>query len=503
MTIVHLFVILAALAVSLGIAIVMMSRLPATVDEVWFLRVATRVHASERLYADVFYEAGPLAIWMVSWCAPTARRLRYMSAAVYALTVGLLVAMLGMIGCSPIAMVGASVAMVGLTGPVWPTDNFYGLLSRLGLAISAFGLASAPHAPDFWGGLAALGMAIALLSKYNLGAIGILVVVAPIVLIHGPVAATTFVFSVALFVLLAAVAMWRQGILRAFFVRAVQNKRTYLRTARLTIWEGLRQIRTVASTVPAVAPAIHVAHLAFAIIGLALPCAIVAGFLLIKSEQGASQVIAVLLLGCSALAALWPRADWEHVGPALPLVFAALPAAIVLIWPEGELFVSAILTLGGLFGLVAAYRIWSLPEVSIHQPARYPWVERRAHGFDTPLLAGIPVGCYVTGSRQQAGDQLRSITGGEVFMLRSDAAVWYTGLGLTNPTAFDFPIAPTFGANGQSEIIEALRSGAIRWCCFEPFQAGLLTPVELESFVPNGMDLVAETALGGLFRSRK
>lgn len=503
MTMAQALIVLAAMIASLAAAFVMLPRQPATVDEVWFLRVAMRVQAGERLYADVFYEAGPLAVWLATWFVPTARRLRFVSAVVYALTLGLLLGALAMIGGSPIAMLGAALAMIGLTGPAWPTDNLYGLVSRLGLAMSAFGLAVAPCAPHAWIGLAALGMAIALLSKYNLGVCGLLVIVGPILSVRGLPEAATLVLASALLACLAALVLWRQGILPAFFVRAVQNKRTYLRTARLTIREGIRQTLRAERDMPAGAPATRVARLAFMLIGLALPCVVVAGHVLARSAPAAEAAIAVLLLGSAALLALWPRADWEHVGPALPLVFAALPAAMTLVWPAGEVAAGVLLALAGLYGLASASRVWSLPEVSMDEPAqRYPWVERRAHGFSTQAFAGVPAGCYMTGARLRAGNRLREITGGKVLVLRHDAAVWYVGCGLINPTAFDFPIAPAFGAHGQSDVIAALRSGEVVWCCFEPSGDELLRPVELEAFVPAEMELVADTALGGLYRSR-
>ena len=70
------------------------------------------------------------------------------------------------------------------------------------------------------------------------------------------------------------------------------------------------------------------------------------------------------------------------------------------------------------------------------------------------------------------GEELRRLTGGTVFLLRPDAAVWYLATGLRNPTPHDYPLASPFGPDGQQVLAGNLASGRVRYCCWVALARG-------------------------------
>ena len=95
------------------------------------------------------------------------------------------------------------------------------------------------------------------------------------------------------------------------------------------------------------------------------------------------------------------------------------------------------------------------------------------------------------------GRELHTLTGGTVFLLRPDAAVWYLATGLRNPTPYDYPLASPFGPDGQQQLAANLASGRVRYCCWSPANAGALSPVHLEEYVAS-LPVVARTPAGAL-----
>jgi hypothetical protein len=99
------------------------------------------------------------------------------------------------------------------------------------------------------------------------------------------------------------------------------------------------------------------------------------------------------------------------------------------------------------------------------------------------------------------GEELRGLTRGTVLLLRPDAAVWYLATGLRNPTPYDYPLASPFGPDGQQVLVENLRNGRVRYCCWKPADAGALTPVVLEEYVAS-LPVLATTRAGTLVSAR-
>lgn len=191
--------------------------------------------------------------------------------------------------------------------------------------------------------------------------------------------------------------------------------------------------------------------------------------------------------GLIALSGAVPRTDLPHVQGLAPLALVALASTGLAV------------DVPAWFGVpVAAWAVVALL-VSL-DPAR-----RRGPGpvevdLDLPHLRGLPVPRKAPGSRPADGGELRAMTGGRVFLLRPDAALWYLAADLRNPTPYDYPYASVFGPDGQRETIAAIEAGAVEWVCWPEPMAGRLAPLELQAFVATAMAPVADTPAGRLYR---
>jgi hypothetical protein len=183
------------------------------------------------------------------------------------------------------------------------------------------------------------------------------------------------------------------------------------------------------------------------------------------------------------LAAAVPRADHDHLVSAMPLVVAGL--LVVAAWLE--LSTPTAIALGSIVVMILVATLVSVAVTARHE------VRRR----DLPHLRLLPV-------RRQSGtwpdetETLRSVAGDDVFILRRDAPFFYLAGQIRNPTPYDYPLAPTFGPDGQAEVITEIASGAVRWICYPGPAGGPLAPAELERFM-EGLSSIASTPVGSLY----
>jgi hypothetical protein len=366
-----------------------------------------------------------------------------------------------------------------LSTALWTVDNHYGLWSRIGVFVALTGVIwiDEPVAAGVVGGL---GLALALTNKYTLGLAalpGILAVGAaqgaarPVVLALGVGAGLT---------LTAYAVAARGGVGPSIVRRLVRNKRTFVETGGagfFAAWKAMAGRPTVQSV-----SELRVSWVAFALTALG-------GCVVLVDAAGATVrgldsgfTLAVLGLALVGLASLWPRADEVHVRCSLPLWTAPAVAAADRLSPALGMAWAGLVAGAGLVSAalaVAERRSARLPASSgtpFDGVSSWPWDLQE-------VLAG--------------GQELRRLTRGRVFLLRPDASVWYLATGLRNPTPYDYPLASTFGPDGQQTLSANLASGRVRFCCWAPSNAGRLTPTHLEEYAAS-LPVVAHTRAGAL-----
>ena len=496
----------AAAGVTATVVLAAGRRLPVTDDEVWFLQVVNRCRTGEVLYRDVFYGAGPLAVWValavVRATRPQLLAMRVLSVAYF---VALLVAgtwVLGAVGApgwTPAVLWAGSVAFAG---PTWGVDNHYGQLSFLAAAV-ALGATAAlgDGGPRYLALIAGVAAAGALVAKQSVGAVAALATAA----IMGATPSTRGglpLYGVGLTLGLAAclAPVVRAGALADLGRRVFGNKVTYVASGWLAPRDGLRAaLATGAGGGALAAPGRVVAATSFLVLPL-LVVAVLVDLVVLASGRPEAHLDAGIAMAAAgvALAGAVPRADLPHVQGLLP---TGLLAALVTIgaadagrvwWPPLPPLV---------LPLVAVAAVWTLVAlvVSLDTVHRVPVPGAHAD-YDLPHLRGLPVQRWLPGTGPRQVHELRAVTGGSVFLLRPDAACWYLAAGLTNPTPYDYPYASVFGPHGQAQTIAAIRRGDIAWVCLPAPMEGRLAPAELQTFVQQSMEPVSETPAGILYR---
>lgn len=460
------------------VVVLLRRRIPASQDEIWFLLVVTRVRRGRRLYAEVFYGAGPLPVWgslVVSRRSrPGLLALRRLSDRLAVLTAGCLLLVVSLLAPDPVLVGTCALAVAGLA-LAWPADNAYGVWARAGAALAILPMTAAGLGVPAWlvgplAGGSGLALAGAVFAKHPVGAAAAVTVLPGWLLTVGPaaaaaVAATAGVGAVAVLTLLRT-----RGELRGFVRRTLTDKGTYLATGRLSF------LGAAARLVRERPPGWWVDLAAYVVVAAAAPAALVTVF------TGSPAAATSVALAATVLAGVVPRADPEHVRP---LVSGAVVVLLVALHPvpTTALVVAAVVSGMGLAAVLASFR-------------RHP----RTAGSN--WLAGVPAVRPVGPEELEAGRLIRRTAGRRVLVLRSHAAQWYLALGLVNPTAYDYPLASTFGSRGQQDVADRLGRHDIEWCLFEPVHAGPLSPSLLEDTVRSRMEPVLSTVLGDLYRAR-
>jgi hypothetical protein len=466
-----------------------------TVDECWELLVVRRVAAGRRLYRDVFFGAGPLSVWamrgVVALAGERLVAMRRLAVVVTVATAGVLVAWCVLLGVPLPAATAAAAGAALLSSALWRHDNLYGLMGRLGAALALTGpllaaRAAGPLDVVCWL-VAGAGLAAALLSKYTLGIATLPGLVAGAAASAFPVAAVVVVVVVG--ALLAGLGYARIVVRsgwRSVLSRLVVNKQSFAESGRAGFLASWRAMHGVPPEGSAMEWRVTSGAFGLTALGVLLVAAgLVAG---IGWSAGDPDTVAGLAgMTLVAVAALWPRADDTHVRNALLLwVPPAMVAAHTVLAPWLAAGLAAATLLAGLVALAVAL------------------VEQSRADVPPPLgtaFDGTVHGQWDPAQLQDGADELGRYTGGNVFLLRGDAAVWYLLTGLRNPTAYDYPLASTFGPHGQARVVAGLDSGRIRFCCFLAARAGPMTPQELEQYVA-GLRVVAVTAAGTLVTAR-
>ncbi len=461
-------------------------RLPAYADECWYLLVVRRVRQGRRLYRGVFFGAGPWSVWcsrlLVRWFG---ERLLVLRRAVVVLSLvvgGAVVAYVAALGVPWGLGLAVAAGTMAMSTALWSLDNAYGLWSRVGILVA---FAAVLGIDEVWaaGLLGGFGVALALLNKYTLGVASVPGLLA--VALAGP--ATPALLALGVGGVLAAagyVVAARGGTGRPMARRLLGNKRTFVASAGVGFLAGWRA--TVGRPPGPSALEGRVSWAAFALTALAGSLVLVDLVVAVARDEGHVATAAVGGLALVGLASLWPRADDMHVRCALPLWTAPALVAADRLSPTLGLAWALLVSAAGLGSAVLA--VAERRRTSLRGPGGTPFdgVNPWPQALDE-VLAG--------------GEELRRLTHGTVFLLRPDAAVWYLATGLRNPTPYDYPLASTFGPEGQQVAADNLLSGRVRFCCWVPAQAGALTPRHLEE-VAASLPVVAHTVVGTLVTAR-
>jgi hypothetical protein len=469
----------AGLVAALGVTVALTPWIPVRGDEAWFLEVVRRVTGGERLYEEVFFGAGPVPVWVAAAAVRLSRpQIAVMRALTHAYELVLWVGG-GVVLSAADAPVGAilvfTLGAVALGGHHLARTNHYAQLSTIGAVTAGAGVLLGD------GLLVGAGALIAITSKYSIG-VFVAMWALPLLALEASVAhAAVAVGVIAAGLLLVGLWLGPSGV-RTFYATAVANKGVYLKTAATQPHRDLLQRLRVgigSGSARFAAAFVLVAVSATDLIGVV----VVVGALVFGVAASSVTALVAAVLTATGLLHAFPRADFYHLVGTTPLV--VLGATLVL--ASAAIPAAAIALVGLALVLVLIAGGW-IATRALHE------VEFRR---DLPHLRLLPV-LRQGGVWPDDTEDLRAVTDEEVFLVRPDAQYFYLAGRVRNPTPYDYPLASTFGPDGQRRVVEAIRSGAVRWVCYPGPMRGPLAPVEIEQTLA-AMTPVVQTPVGDLY----
>ena len=170
-------------------------------------------------------------------------------------------------------------------------------------------------------------------------------------------------------------------------------------------------------------------------------------------ERG--RVVIVLAFTLAAVASIYPRADISHVSFVVPtVVVGGLYAARMLV-SEAHLRVAAVVLL--VVFVPAALARGAGPVVQLAQ--------------GTTVLSSLPHTRGVSPSTprsktRSAAPRTRSPPSpAQVFLATSEAGILYLVSGVENVTPYDYPLATTFGRDGEEQLAAEIEQGRFAAVC--------------------------------------
>jgi hypothetical protein len=271
------------------------------------------------------------------------------------------------------------------------------------------------------------------------------------------------------------------------------NKGTYVRVARVPYLEELAAF--VASLRPG--PAFDLLWIVKRQ-ALLLPPAVVASMAAawrVRARQPLAATV-VAVVAATEMATLFPRADIDHVIPAVP---------------------------GFLVVILFAWHAWTGPHTDSSVPGNVGTLRRWSSLAGTAVVAVVLAACAArlsasgvalvsAGRTWSSLPHLRHVLiprtreaelsahaaalreearGGSLFLLVPNAGLYYLVSGVKNPTPFDYPLGTAFGRTGEDELSDAVASGRVRRLCMTPVE-GTMAPERLQRAVLAGLQRRAD-----------
>ncbi|MDW8186262.1 MAG: hypothetical protein RMM07_13530 [Anaerolineae bacterium] len=462
-------------------------------DEAWFLQVLRRVAAGERLYGDVFYGAGPVAVYVA---LPGIYLFGVEVIVVKAVVAGGYAAAL-LLGARALQRLGVPLgfrllflaANLILAPP--PAAATYQTLANTFLmaAFDATIAAQRSRLPARRAArqrLAGAWAGLAFATKQNIGGYALIAALLAIALesTRGErwqqIAGTIGAFLLA--GLLPFLPVVLEGSLPQFIDYGLTNKTTYLQLSGIPYHEGIQSfiqgLRSLSlrSTTEQVLGVVQFSAFLLPFVLLAMGPALFPG---LDAEQRRRGSVVALFAGAAFLG-VFPRADYAHLIYAVP---ALLVMGMWMLaegwtrlgdrWGRGFRWGTASLVAIGVIGLLTA--------VLVRVPIRA--LQGRLVVSDLPHFRGVLIEPALQESVKRDIAALNALHSEKpVFFLHPYAGFYYLLTELPNVTPFDFPLATAFGRYGQEEVIAAIQTGRIQSVCWERWD-WILRPAQLEDFL--------------------
>ena len=470
-------------------------------DGTWMLQVITRVRAGEVLYRDVFCGVPPLAVYLgrgaVAVFGVELVALRALLVGVVTLSYLVSADLLERLTNTRRYDVVLAAMMFAWALPAnvplyQPLANLFLLGAVDAAVIWARRVGDAGDGGFRWLATAGVAAGLAFFAKPTVGALALAAVAIVVVValardrqasigsLASAWGAATLAFSTVAVLILIPVA-WSGG-WEKLLDYGFLNKGTYLRVGRVPYFEELGTFVATLRPGPGFDAVLAVKGQPL-LLPLLLVTSLVAAWHLRWSQPVAAATVAVL--AAAELGTLFPRADVDHVVPAVP----GFLVAILFAWQV------AIERNRGRAGRRPGEAAWSRPAsaailvlvlavclvrlsasgAAIVSPARTWSSLPHLSGVLVPRAREAELGTRANALRGAAVD-------GSLFLLVPDAGLYYLVSGLRNPTPFDYPLGTAFGRTGEADLAAAIEAGRVTRVCMSTV-AGTMAPGRLQAAV--------------------
>jgi 4-amino-4-deoxy-L-arabinose transferase-like glycosyltransferase len=468
-----------------------------TRDESWFLQVTARVADGDVLYRDVFYATTPLPVYVtlpfVWLLGAQAFWVKALVAGCFAASLLLLVRIGRKAGATNLELAAAGAVLLVLALPV-RAALYQPLAAVLVLGCLAAALAWCESGSTRTLALAGVLGGLAFASKQNVGLFAAVALLAAVLLAGGRlralvVATASFAGAVALTLVPVAATgglhgLWDYGFMKReeFIDRAAISYRQGFDLQ----WQAISQpAGGLTGTATAAVRAYEL--LAFVLVPVVLVALVVAW----RRTRGADRKRVVIVLGftLAAVASVYPRADISHVSFVVPMVVVGALFAARSLVSEPRLRTAALVLLV-VFAPAALARGLG-PVVQLAQ--------------DTTTLSSLP---HTRGvAIEPAVEERLALTAdalaaepGPVFLATSEAGILYLVSGVENVTPYDYPLATTFGNDGEERLAQEIEQGRFAAVCLNFSAETDLMPNRLVEAIENSLVPGEDTGACRIYR---
>lgn len=468
-------------------------------DEAWFVRVGQRLVEGDVLYRDISFEVTPLSAWLIqasfSCFGVDLTVVKLLVAACFALSTVICLRAAASDGAPRSSLWLMAGTLCALASPA--LESLYSPLAQL-FFLAAWAVLRERRELSASRAIAAgtlVGLCFA--SKQNFGLLALGATLASqIVRNRSTARIRTIALLLAAFALTTALVLLPvalQGATTPFLDQGFIGKSVYTRHAAIPFAQGLAGLGDLLGGRTSWKDSVGQGWYSVFLLPLVAAMALAVRAVRDYRSGIAPQPIALAAFSAASLAGAYPRFDAVHVAYSVPWMVLAiahafrggtrttysrlLRAALLL----------AIFSLAWLQFLPGARRLvsaeWKFSQFPHLRGALVEWQQEEKFARESEALS-------------------EAAAGRPIFILSTDASLYYLISGVENPTRYDYPLVTPFGQNGQQELSAALVDGRVRTACVDPRFTGPMAPMLLVSFIREEMTAGEDLGLCTLYHTR-
>ncbi|MEO0130718.1 MAG: hypothetical protein ABIK76_03400, partial [candidate division WOR-3 bacterium] len=305
------------------------------------------------------------------------------------------------------------------------------------------------------------------------------------------------VLSFILVTIITIIPIWLTGGWAKFIEYGFVNKKTYIQLAGIPLTDGIiRFFKDVKDFIfhIRIDKALQLMQGSIFLLPLMVGIGCVVGVLKTTHFKRQSLLINALFMGVGFVG-IFPRADYSHLIYAVPTLLIGTIWIIREIWEswqkprkQKKVISYSVLTIGIFCVLLKL----CIPVLLL--------IQERLVISSLPHFRGPFISRQFQIQTLREMENLKAI--GQhytIFLLTPHAGFYYVLTDINNLTPFDFPLATSFGLNGEGEVIKAIKERSIEAVCWKAWQ-WRLSPTKIEAFIKQDLTPVSDLKACTLYK---